>query len=223
MEKSIKILIVDDHPVIREGIKKFFEGYKDIELIGEAKDGDEAIKMVEKLLPNVVVMDVKMPKVDGIKATRIIKEKYPEVNVILLSVYDEAHLVNEAIKAGASSFILKEAPAEKIISAIRDASAKKPIAHFIVGEDILKKAFGQASRENEIKITARETQVLELMAKGKTNKKIAQEIFVSEQTVKVYVTKILQKLKASNRAEAVAIALQNNILPPPPPHNSQFY
>lgn len=212
MKERIKVLIVDDHAIIREGLQKLLEDCGEIQVVGVASDGREAISKANKLLPDVVLMDVKMPVVDGIEATRMLKERHPGVNVIILSVLEDVEYALEAIKVGATSYVQKNVSADRLVDCIKEAYHGRSHIHLPLGSDVLLKLASQVSSDEKAKLTRREKQVLELMATGSTNKEIAKKLFISAQTIKGHVHSILHKLEVADRTGAVATALRGKII-----------
>lgn len=211
MGKHIKILIADDHTLFREGLRKLLEVYEEIQVVGEARDGKEAITKVDKLLPDVVLMDIKMPRLDGIESIKLIKKSHPEIKVAILSMYEDAEYVLKTVDAGGDGYMQKNTSIDKLVETIREVSeGGKPLVHLAVNSSVLQRAFPDKGRERAL--TEREREVLKLMADGNANKQIAERLSISEQTVKGYVRNILQKLNASDRTQAVAIVLREGLL-----------
>lgn len=212
VEKSIRVLIVDDHTMVRKGLAAFLLVKADLELAGEASNGEEALRLCEQLRPEVVLMDLKMPKLDGVAATRAIKSRYPHIQVIALTSFQEKELVQEAIRAGAISYLLKNVSADDLAEAIRAASAGRsvldPQALQALVQDV-----SPATPDLGHDLTAREREVLALLVQGLTNPAIADRLVVSRATVKAHVSSILAKLDASTRAEAIRLALQHQLVP----------
>jgi two-component system, NarL family, response regulator LiaR len=209
-EKQIRILVADDHAVVRSGLGALLMANEDFMLVGEANNGEEAVRLCERLQPDVVLMDLMMPVMDGVTATKIIREKWNGVNVIALTSFKEKEMVEGALKAGAISYLLKTVTAGELENAIRSA---------MVGESRLSPEATQVLVQRikepaplSVKFTERETDILKLMVEGIPNIEIANRIFVSESTVKFHVSNILGKLGCTSRTEAVAIALKNNLV-----------
>jgi len=202
-------MIVDDHAVVRSGLSAFLLAYDDLEHVGDATGGADAVGKCIALRPDVVLMDLVMPGVDGAEATRRIKEACPEVQVIALTSYKEDDLVQGALKAGALSYLLKNVSADELAGAIRAAHAGRPTLAPEAAEVLIK-----AARESpeEDGLTRRELEILELMVGGLSNPDIAEKLFVSRSTIKFHVSNILMKLGAATRTEAVAIALQRKLV-----------
>jgi len=209
-EKQIRILLADDHAVVRSGLGALLMANEDFMLVGEANNGEEAVRLCERLQPDVVLMDLMMPVMDGVTATKIIREKWTRVNVIALTSFKEKEMVEGALRAGAISYLLKTVTAEELENAIRSA---------MVGESRLSPEATQVLVQRikepaplSVKFTERETEILKLMVEGIPNIEIANRMFVSESTVKFHVSNILGKLGCTSRTEAVAIALKNNLV-----------
>ncbi len=206
----IRVLIADDHAVVRNGLGSFLMAYEEFALVGEAKNGEQAVRMVAECRPDVVLMDLVMPGMDGTAATQKIKEQYPHVQVIALSSFKDRELVEGAIQAGAIGYLLKDLSAEQLAQAIRMAYAGKPTLAPEAAEVLM-----QAARRPEFQpgddLTEREREILALMAEGLSNQQIAERVVVSLSTVKSHVSNILSKLGVATRTEAVALALKNKI------------
>ncbi|HEX5642363.1 MAG TPA: response regulator transcription factor [Thermoleophilia bacterium] len=204
-------MLVDDHAVVRSGLSAFLLAFDDLEYVGEAAGGAEAVERCLVLKPDVILMDLVMPDVDGAEATRRIKEACPHVQVIALTSYKEDDLVQGALKAGALSYLLKNVTADELAGAIRAAHAGRPILAPEAAEVLIKAATAPAAVEAE-GLTTRELEILRLMVSGESNPDIAARLFVSRSTVKFHVSNILMKLGATSRTEAVAIALQKGLV-----------
>jgi len=205
---AIKVMIVDDHAVVRSGLSAFLLAYDDLEHVGDATGGAEAVSKCMSLRPHVVLMDLVMPDVDGAEATRRIKEACPEVQVIALTSYKEDDLVQGALKAGALSYLLKNVTADELADAIRKAHAGRPTLAPEAAQVLIKAATEPA----EEGLTSRELEILRLMVHGDTNPDIAEKLFVSRSTVKFHVSNILMKLGTATRTEAVAVAVQRKLV-----------
>jgi NarL family two-component system response regulator LiaR len=209
-ENQIRILLADDHAVVRSGLGALLMANDDFKLVGEASNGEEAVRMCERLQPDVVLMDMMMPVMDGVTATKIIREKWAKTNVIALTSFKEKEMVEGALRAGAISYLLKTVTAQELETAIRGAmvgeSRLSPEATQVLVQRIKEPA------PMNIKFTDRENDILKLMAEGIPNIEIANRLIVSESTVKFHVSNILGKLGCSSRTEAVAIALKNNLV-----------
>ena len=208
MSERVRVLIVDDHPVVRTGLRGMLEGQPYIEVVGEADDGEEAVKLVERLGPDVVLMDLRMPEVSGVTATARIKERTPDVHVLVLTTYDSSADILRAIEAGATGYLLKDAPREELFRAIRAAAQGKPL----LAPEVAAHLMERVRWPSEEVLSGREVEVLELVAKGKGNRDIARELWISEATVKSHLLRIYDKLGAADRASAVAEAMKRGIL-----------
>lgn len=202
-------MIVDDHAVVRSGLSAFLLAFDDLEHVGDATGGADAVSKCSSLRPDVVLMDLVMPEVDGAEATRRIKEACPEVQVIALTSYKEDDLVQGALKAGAISYLLKNVTADELADAIRGAHAGRSTLAPEAAQVLVKAATEPAQDEG---LTSRELEVLRLMVHGDSNPAIAEKLFVSRSTVKFHVSNILMKLGTATRTEAVAVAVQRKLV-----------
>ena len=209
--RPIRVLIVDDHKVVRNGLRAFLMTYDDIELIGEARNGEEAIRICAATSPDVVLMDLVMPKMDGAEATRVILEHNPAIRVIALTSFPEADLVEKTLKAGAISYLLKDVEDEDLARAIRSAVEGKPVLSPEATQALIQATTGGHELGHDL--TEREREVLALMVEGLKNNEIAERLVISYSTSKYHVSSILSKLGASSRTEAVSLALQHNLVP----------
>jgi NarL family two-component system response regulator LiaR len=210
--KIIRVLMVDDHAMMRIGLATFLQAFDDLELVGEASDGIEALELCDRLQPDVVLMDLVMPEMDGVTATRAIRQKYPHIQVIALTSFEEAELVHGVLQAGAIGYLLKDVSAEKLAEAIRAAKEGKPSLAPEAARILIEAA--TRSSAPVFQLTDREREVLALMAEGLNNTEIAKRLVVSQSTIKSHVSSILSKLGVNSRTEAVAVALQKNLIPP---------
>jgi NarL family two-component system response regulator LiaR len=208
-DRAIKVMLVDDHAVVRSGLSAFLLAFDDLEHVGDATGGADAVSKCMALRPDVILMDLVMPEVDGAEATRRIKEACPEVQVIALTSYKEDDLVQGVLKAGAISYLLKNVTADELADAIRKAHAGRSTLAPEAAQ-VLVKAATESPEEDGL--TRRELEILELMVAGETNPGIAEKLFVSRSTIKFHVSNILMKLGAATRTEAVAIALQRKLV-----------
>ena len=205
-KKKISVVIADDQTLFREGIKDLLEGEKGIEVIGEAADGQEALRLVKKLRPNVILLDIKLPHMDGIEATRQIHKDCPATNVLILSSFEDESHVMEAIQAGANGYLSKMLPASELVNALK-AFANQGV---MIPQPVMSKLIdglrqmGSASAEASlVALTKTEIKVLALLGRGKSNKEIASDLQCSVKTVKNHLNSMFQKLSVSNRTEAV--------------------
>lgn len=213
---KIRLMLVDDHPVVREGLRAILATTPDIEVVAEAGDGLEAIEKVKECEPQVVLMDLRMPGVDGLEATRRIKSQFPSTTVIVLTIYDSDAYVVDAVRAGAGGYLLKDASKDLLVHTIRAVnSGGMLIKSSLLREAILSLANGTAARLKEKpaagtmldELTPRECDVLRLVAQGQSNKEIGQALFISEDTAKKHVQSIMLKLGASDRTQAAVKAV----------------
>ena len=217
-EDAIRVLIVDDHALFRRGLQMVLEGEADIDVVGEASDGHEAVERAEATTPDVVLMDVRMPKRSGIEATRTIKDTLPSTKILMLTISDEEADLYEAIKAGASGYLLKEISIEEVASAVRQVQAGQSLISPSMASKLLNEFAAMVKRRDERtqvpgpRLTERELEVLKLVAKGMNNRDIGSELFISENTVKNHVRNILEKLHLHSRMEAVVYAVREKLL-----------
>jgi DNA-binding NarL/FixJ family response regulator len=203
---EITCLIVDDHEVVREGLRLSLSRASNIRIVGEASDGESAVALAERRRPNVVIMDIRMPGMDGLEATKELTKKAPEIAVLIFTAYSERSLLGRGLESGAKGYILKEAPHGTLLRAIEKVAA---------GEGYIDPALMPAflpGRDRDEMLTAREREILQLLADGMSNSDVAAKLFISQETVKSHVRHILTKLEADTRTQAVAIALREAII-----------
>jgi NarL family two-component system response regulator LiaR len=208
-QEPIKVIVVDDHDMVRRGLSAYFKTYPDISLVGEAGDGIEGVELCLALQPDVVLMDLVMPRMGGVEATRQICEANPDIQVIALTSFQEKSMVQEAIRAGAISYLLKNVDGDNLAAAIRSASAGRGTLSPEVTRDLITSE--QQPRIGD-DLTPRELEVLALMVEGLTNPEIADRLTISRATASSHVSHILQKLEVSNRAEAIVLAVRGNLI-----------
>ena len=201
----IRVLIADDHVVVREGLAALFCRETDMVVAGEACNGLEAVQLFRQLRPDIVLMDLRMPEMDGIQALAVIRAEFPSARVIVLTVYDDEEYIARSVRAGAKAFLLKSGPREELLDAVRRVHSGQTYFPFEVAE---KMAARMAGRD----LTERERQVLELLAAGKSNQEIGSILSVSESTVKAHVNKIFSKLHVCDRTQAVTAGLKRGIV-----------
>ncbi len=209
MATMISLMIVDEHPMVRRGILAFLKNEPDLKVIGEACNGQEAVDQCAALQPDVILMDLRMPVMDGVAATRIIHKQFPNIRIIALTTFQDKQLVQDALQAGATSYLLKNVSGEELAEAIRLAYAGR---RTLAPEAL--QALIESARDDapiDYGLTLREHEVLALLVKGMSNNEIAERLGVSHATAKAHVSNILSKLEVSNRAEAVALALEKKL------------
>ena len=212
MAEQISVLIVDDHAVVREGLRAFLELQDGITVVGEASDGNEAIEQAARLLPDVILMDLVMPELDGLAAMRTIRAGTPEVRVIVLTSYlDDATLL-PALRAGAAGYLLKNAQPQEIARAVRAAHAGEALIDPVVAARMVETLAGEDREEPLDRLTPREREVLILIGRGFPNKLIARELGLSEKTVKAHVGRVLAKLEVTDRTQAAVIAVSAGLV-----------
>jgi NarL family two-component system response regulator LiaR len=208
--KPIRVMLVDDHAMVRRGLATFLLVFDDLELAGEAGNGEQAIELCARLLPDVVLMDLAMPDVDGVTATRAIRRRFPTVQVIALTSFKEKELVQNALQAGAIGYLLKDVSAEELAHAIRAAHAGRATLSPAAVQAMVRAATQPPSPGHDL--TEREHGVLALMVVGLNNTEIAERLVVSPSTIKSHVSHILRKLDVTSRTEAVAVAVRHHLV-----------
>ena len=216
--ERIKVLIVDDHRVVREGLSAILQSKESIQVLGEAQDGQEAVEKARSLLPDVILMDVSMPKMTGVEATRIIKREFPHIGIIALTMYEEQQYIFDLVRGGATGYLLKDSDSDQIVKAIQsvyrgDSLIHPAVASKILAEfSLLAQKKGKKSGWVEHDLTDREITVLRLVADGKTNKEIANNLDLSEKTVKNHVRNIFHKLQVYDRTQAAILAIRKGLI-----------
>lgn len=211
---EIRIIIADDHQLVRNGLRTFIELQEGIEIVGEAADGLEAIKLTRDLCPDALLLDLRMPGADGITVCKEVKEIDPDIKVIVLTTFSETEEIVKALEAGASSYILKDISPERLVGAIKAVVKGKKVFHPAVASKIADRLVVSNRRSQQVlpALSPRELEILELLAKGFKNKEIANELWISESTVKTHVSHILQKLNQEDRTKAIVFALQQGLV-----------
>jgi two-component system NarL family response regulator len=213
---AIRVLICDDHALFRRGLIMVLESEEGIDVVAEAEDGEEAIEKAEEAAPDVVLMDVRMPRMSGIEATRAIADAVPTAKILMLTVSDEEEDLYEAVKAGATGYLLKEISIEEVANAIRAVVTGQSLISPSMASKLLSEFNNLAKQAQQKvlvpKLTDRELQVLKLVAQGMSNREVAEELFISENTVKNHVRNILEKLHLHSRMEAVVYAVREKLL-----------
>ena len=216
--ERIKVLIADDHRVVREGLMAILKTKENIEVVGEAQDGQEAIEKARTLEPDVILMDVSMPRMGGVEATRQIKREFPHIGIIALTMYDEQQYIFDLVRAGATGYLLKDTESSQIVEAIRAIYRGESLIHPSVASKILAEFSLLAQKKGkkpsweDHDLTEREITVVRLVADGKTNKEIANNLDLSEKTVKNHVRNIFHKLQVYDRTQAAILAIRKGII-----------
>ena len=208
----ITVLIVDDHAIVRQGLRTYLELYPDIEVVGEAADGDEAIARARELLPDIVLMDLVMPRRDGVEATRAITAMSPSTRVIVLTSFSEDEKIFASIKAGAQGYLMKDVDPRDLVRAIRTVHRGEAQLDPEIARKLMQEFTNPQPSPPRHDLTDRELEVLGLIAQGKSNKEISEELVLSEKTVKTHVSNILQKLHLSDRTQAAVYALRLKVV-----------
>ncbi len=226
-----QVLIADDHELVRDGFKRLLSYQQDFEVVGEASNGREAVELCQSLKPDLVLMDVRMPQMDGLEATAAIKAEQPEISVLVITTYENADYLLEAIKAGAAGYVLKDAPNQQLLNAIRRALEGGSPVNQELATQLIQRLASEASQSPPEpppaaersaastpalleELTPRELEVLRLLAQGKTNQEIAESLFITRATAKVHVQHIIRKLEVSDRTQAVVRAFDLGIVAP---------
>jgi len=211
--EKIKILITDDHPVVREGLSAMLSRESYIEVVGEAKDGSEAVAKAGELQPDIVLMDLRMPEMDGVEAMRQIRARYPDIQFIVLTTYNNDEYIFKGIEAGARAYLLKDAPRDELFKAIRAVSRGESLIEPAVAGKVLDRLTELSRQASPVEILSeREVEVLTLIARGASNKIIADSLNIGQSTVKTHIQSIFHKLEVNDRTEAVTVAVKKGII-----------
>jgi NarL family two-component system response regulator LiaR len=208
--KPIRVMLVDDHTMVRRGLATFLKVFDDLQLVGEAENGETAIQLCAEVLPDVILMDMVLPVMDGATATRAIRQQFPQVQVIVLTSFKEGELIKNALEAGAIGYLLKDVSADELVDAIRAAHAGRATLSPEAAQALVETT--NQPRTHGLDLTEREREVLALMIEGLNNTQIAGRLTVSPSTIKSHVSNILAKLGVASRTEAVTLALRNRIV-----------
>jgi NarL family two-component system response regulator LiaR len=208
--EKIRVMLVDDHNVVRSGLATFLKAYDDLELVGEAKNGLESLNLCHIKKPDVILMDLMMPEMDGIAATRAILAKYPEIKILAMTSFEEEELVQGVLAAGAMGYLLKNVTSDELAKAIRDAVSGRSTLSPEAATALIHAT--RPTKQPSFDLTDREMQVLNLVVQGQSNQQIADALVITLATVKAHISSILSKLQVSSRAEAIAYAIKHNIV-----------
>lgn len=212
--ETIRVLIADDHPIVREGLRTILGFQEGVEVVGEASDGQEVVALAESLTPDVILMDIRMSKLDGVKATARIKAQNPQIGVIVLTNYDDDRYVFEGIEAGASGYLLKDVTSDDLVEAIRRVAQGESL----MAPSVLRKVLDEFAHRSEEReqphegLTPRELEILQALARGLKNEKIAKELFITEKTVKSHLGSIFSKLGVNDRSQAILYAIKHKLV-----------
>lgn len=212
---KIKVLVADDHTILRQGIKALLDNQAEIEVIGEAKDGREALTLIERLLPDVILMDIAMPGLNGLEATRRIKKKFPKIKVLVLTMYTNEEYVFQILNAGANGYLVKETAFQDLISAIRAVYRDEAFMSPSISKKVINRYTQRVREANDTTcdiLTTREREILQLIAEGSSSKKIAEALFISPKTVETHRTHIMDKLNIHNRTDLIKYAIRTGIV-----------
>jgi DNA-binding NarL/FixJ family response regulator len=216
MKQKTKVLIADDHALLRESMRNLLDHEEDIEVVGEACDGEEAVRLSSKLKPDIAVMDIVMPRLNGIEASKEIKKVSPGTAILILTAYDDAQYVMGLLEAGAAGYLLKSARGRDVVAAIRAVREGESVLHPSIIAMLLKRAMGFAAEDNKVKgkenLTDREIEVLRLAATGMSNKEIAERLSVTVRTVKAHISNVFAKMDVASRTEAILKAMREGWL-----------
>ena len=208
MKEKIRILLADDHPVVRDGLKGMIASQEDLEVVGEAANGEELLRIAQKLKADVALVDLRMPVIDGVTAIGLLRERAPHVRILVLTTYDTDADIRRAVEAGATGYLLKDAPREDLFRAIRATARGQPHLSPMVATRLMNQVRSPAQE----RLSAREAEVLSLVAKGLANKEIARSLHLSEATVKSHLLHIFEKLGAADRTHAVTLAVRQGLI-----------
>jgi DNA-binding NarL/FixJ family response regulator len=209
-------MLVDDHAVLRDGLRNILSVEEDIEVVGEAVSGDEAILQVEKCKPDLILMDINMPVKNGVEVTGILKKNYPHIKILVLTMHSHEEYFMSAIREGADGYLLKDAPSDQVVQAIRTVARGESVIHPSMTRKLLAFHQQKQSEQEDNTLTEREKEVLLCLVEGLSNKEIADRLFISDKTVKIHVSKIFKKLNVKSRSQVVIHAVQHQLVPIPP-------
>lgn len=214
----IRLMLVDDHAVLRDGLRNIISVVEDIEVVGEAVSGDDALVQVEKCQPEMILMDINMPMKNGVEVTGILKKKYPHIKILVLTMHSHEEYFMSAIREGADGYLLKDAPSDQVIDAIRTVARGESVIHPSMTRKLLAFHQQKQTEQEDNTLTEREKEVLLCLVEGLSNKEIADRLFISDKTVKIHVSKIFKKLNVKSRSQVIIHAVQHQLVPIPPTH-----
>lgn len=212
MNAAVRLMLVDDHNVLREGLRFMLRAERDLEIVAEASGGSEALTLLEGSLPDVILLDVKMPNLGGLEVLRQIRSRWPDLAVLILTMYDDPEYVEEALEAGASGYLLKSVGREELVRAVRAVASGSGYLQAEITRPVLERFARDVPAPHGVRLSPRETDVLRLLADGSSNRQIARHLGIGEATVKGYLRSLFEKLGASDRAHAVALALRSRLI-----------
>lgn len=214
----IKLMLVDDHAVLRDGLRNIISVVEDIEVVGEAVSGDDALVQVEKCQPEMILMDINMPVKNGVEVTGILKKKYPHIKILVLTMHSHEEYFMSAIREGADGYLLKDAPSDQVIEAIRTVARGESVIHPSMTRKLLAFHQQKQTEQEDNTLTEREKEVLLCLVEGLSNKEVADRLYISDKTVKIHVSKIFKKLNVKSRSQVIIHAVQHQLVPIPPTH-----
>ncbi len=209
-------MLVDDHAVLRDGLRNIISVVEDIEVVGEAVSGDDALLQVEKCRPDLILMDINMPAKNGVEVTASLKKKYPYIKILVLTMHSHEEYFMSAIREGADGYLLKDSPSDQVIEAIRTVARGESVIHPSMTRKLLAFHQQKQTEQEDTTLTAREKEVLLCLVEGLSNKEIADRLFISHETVQLHVSKIFKKLNVKSRSQVVIHAVQHQLVPIPP-------
>jgi NarL family two-component system response regulator LiaR len=214
--QKIRIIIADDHAIVREGTRIMLEREEDMEVIGEARDGEEAVRLIEKLKPDVAIVDISMPKLSGIEVTKQVKSKLPSTAILILTAYQNDEYVFALLEAGAAGYLLKDVPSSEIVEAVRSVYSGESVLHPSIARKVIQRAIVSSEKsfeeKPEVELSEREKEVLMLAAKGLRNKDIADSLCISIRTVQGHINSIFHKLNVGSRTEAIFQSVKKGLI-----------
>jgi DNA-binding NarL/FixJ family response regulator len=209
-------MLVDDHAVLRDGLRNILSVEEDIEVVGEAVSGDDALLKVENCQPDMILMDINMPMKNGVEVTGILKREYPNIKILVLTMHSHEEYFMSAIREGADGYLLKDAPSDQVVEAIRTVARGESVIHPSMTRKLLAFHQQKQTEQEDTTLTEREKEVLLCLVEGLSNKEIADRLFISDKTVKIHVSKIFKKLNVKSRSQVVIHAVQHQLVPIPP-------